>query len=310
MDLADTKLTAFAASSSVSRNPPDLQVALPILTGCGEHLSMKTSLFLLAGACALASYSPAQAQTQTRPGFEVGAQLFDYNYRERLDGSTIVRDDGKFIGLTASYVETIGSGWFLRAATDTGSGSVDYSSDDGRIDDVSQYLAQVEFHLGRDFLVGDVTAITPFTGIGGRALNDNSGGEETESGARGYDREIGYAYIPVGLAATFPFGSRWSLALSGQYNHIVRGTAESKLSRLDPEAPDVSLDLDGGYGIETSAMFSAPIGRKALRFGPFVRHWNLQRSKSQVFREDGFEIGFFEPANRTTELGLRLAFAF
>ena len=269
---------------------------------------MKTSLFFLAAACSLSCLSPAQAQT--RPGFEVGAQLFDYDYRERLDGATLARDDGKFIGITASYVETVGSGWFLRAVTSTGSGSVDYSSDDGKIEGVSQYIAQVELQVGRDFLVGGLTTLTPFTGIGGRALDDNSGGEQTETGAQGYDREIGYTYIPVGLAATVPFGSKMRLAFSGQMNWVVAGKAESKFSDLDPELPNLSLDLDGGYGIEASATLSAPVGRHAVSFGPFLRHWNIERSKSQTFREDGFAVEFFEPANKSTELGVRVAFAF
>lgn len=283
---------------------------------------MKTRLFFLAGACGLASLSSAQAQaqaqtptptqaaTQTRPGFEVGAQLFDYNYRERFEGDTVARDDGKFIGVTGSYVETIGRGWFLRATAATGAGSVDYSSDDGRIKDVSQYIAQVEFHVGRDFRVGGRTTITPFAGIGGRALDDNSGGKQTELGFEGFDREIGYTYIPVGLAATVPVGSKMALVLSSQLNWVVAGTAESKFSELDPEIPDLSLDLDGGYGIEVSAMLSAPIGRNAVRFGPFLRYWNIEQSKSKTFREEDFEIEFFEPANKTRELGLRLSFGF
>lgn len=269
---------------------------------------MKTSLFFLTGACGLALASPAEAQT--RPGFEAGVQLFDYGYRERLEGETIVRDDGRFIGVTGSYVETIGGGWFLRAAAATASGSVDYSSEDGRIEDVSQYIAQVEFHVGHDFRLGSGATLTLFTGVGGRALDDNSGGKETEEGLLGYDREVGYSYVPVGLAASIPVGGRSSLTLSAQYNFLFAGTAESKFSQIDPEFPDVSLDLDGGHGIEASAMLAVPVGRSAIRFGPFVRHWSVERSKSKFFEEEGFEIELFEPANRTRELGLRIAFAF
>lgn len=269
---------------------------------------MKNSAFFLVGVCAVVFVSPAQAQT--RGGFEVGVQLFDYNYRERFEGETVARDDGKFIGLTASYVETIGGGWFLRATTSTGSGSVDYSSESGRIKDVSQYLAQVELHVGHDFRVGDTTTLTAFAGLGGRALDDNSGGEETEKGFMGYDREIGYSYIPLGIAASVPVGGSMRLVASTQYNWIVRGTAESKFSEIDEDFPDVMLDLDGGHGIEASAMLSAPIGTRAVRFGPFVRHWNIERSKSEAFREEGLEIEIFEPANRTTEIGVRVAFAF
>lgn len=268
---------------------------------------MKTTIFLLAGASGLASLSPAEAQT--RPGFEIGAQLFDYQNRERFEGETVVKDSGTFIGFSGSYVETIGSGWFLRAAAATGSGEVDYSSDDGTIEDVSQYIAQVEFHVGRDFRAGAGTILTAFTGVGGRALDDQSGGKETERGLLGYDREVGYSYLPVGLAASVPIG-RMSLSLSAQYNWLFGGTAKSEFSQIDPEFPDVKLDLEGGYGIETSAMISAPLGRHALRFGPFLRHWNIEQSKSRIFEEEGLQIELFEPANKTTEIGLRAVFAF
>lgn len=271
---------------------------------------MKLTYFLLLGTCALTNVSVAHAQAQTRPGFEVGAQLFDYQYRERFEGETIVRDEGRLAGLTASYVETIGRGWFLRAATATGSGSVDYESEDGRLEDVKQDVAQVEFHLGRDIPTKGGATITAFTGIGGRSLEDNSGGEQTDSGALGYDREVGYTYLPLGLAASTSLGSRLKLQISGQVNWIVAGRARSKFSRIDPQMPDLSLDLDGGYGFEASAIISAPLGRRALRFGPFVRHWDVKRSKSQTLEEEGLEIEFFEPANRATELGLRVALAF
>jgi hypothetical protein len=60
-------------------------------------------------------------------------------------------------------------------------------------------------------------------------------------------------------------------------------------------------------------MLSAPVGGKAINLGPFVRHWNIDRSKSFVLRDpggSGESIEFFEPRNRTTELGVRLSLSF
>jgi hypothetical protein len=37
---------------------------------------------------------------------------------------------------------------------------------------------------------------------------------------------------------------------------------------------------------------------------------NIERSKSKTVREEDFEIEFFEPANKSKEIGLRIAFAF
>jgi hypothetical protein len=267
---------------------------------------------LLAGLCVLAA-TGAAAEAETRPGFEVGAEAFDYAYRERFEGQTVARDDGTFGGFTLGYVETIGGGSFLRAKLSTSFGAVDYSSEDGRIENVSQSIGQLELHFGHDFRVGESATLTPFAGLASRVLSDNSGGEETELGFAGYDREISYAYVPVGLAATFGLGGRGTLTLSGQYNWVVGGEAKSDLSGVDPILPDLKLDLENGHGLEASAMFTLPIGGNAIAFGPFVRHWRIDQSESFVLTDpegSGERIEFLEPKNRTTELGVRLTFAF
>jgi hypothetical protein len=264
-------------------------------------------------ATASAAFVASAAEAQTRPGFELGAEVFDYSYRERFEGEVIVKDDGTFGGITFGYVETIGSGMFLRARLSTDFGSVDYSSDDGRLENVSQTIGQLELHLGRDFTIGSGTTITPFIGIGSRVLEDKSGGKETELGALGYDREISYAYVPVGVAAALPVSGRSELILGGHYNWVVGGEAKSQFSDLDPELPNVRVDLDNGHGFEASATLRFPLGSHAIAFGPFVRHWNLDRSTSFILTDpegSGESIELFEPRNRTTEMGLRLSFSF
>jgi hypothetical protein len=267
---------------------------------------------LLAGSCALASAATAEART--RPGFEIAAELFHYAYRERLDGETIVRDDGTFGGGALSYVETIGGNWFLRGGLSAAVGSVDYRSDeDDRIDNIAQSIGQLELHVGRDFILSNGASVTAFAGLGSRALIDESGGEESNSGLAGYDREISYAYVPIGAAARVPVGRRATLAFSAQYNWIVGGEAESKFSDVDPALPDIELNLDGGHGFEAMAKVELPLGQHAISFGPFLRHWNIDRSEPFVLVDpdgSGEAIEFFEPKNRTTEIGVRLAFGF
>ncbi len=270
----------------------------------------KLILGLIAGSSALVS---AESQAQTRPGFEIGAEAFDYSYRERFEGDVVARDDGTFGGLTAGYVETIGGGLFLRAKLSVDFGSVDYRSEDGRIDNVSQSIGQLELHLGKDFALGNGATLTPFVGLASRVLEDESGGKETELGFLGYDREVSYAYVPVGAAATFPLGSGSQLVLSAQYNWVVGGDAKSKFSDLDPELPDVKLELNSGSGIEASAMARFSLGGNAIAFGPFVRHWRIDQSDELRLTDpdgSGESILLFEPKNRTTEVGVRLTFAF
>ncbi len=278
---------------------------------------------LIIGMLAGAAIVAAEARAGTRPGFELGGELFDYNYRERLGGDTVVRDDGTFGGIGVGYVETLGTNWFLRARFNAAWGSVDYRSDgaildedvggESRIDDVSQTIGQLELHVGRDFTLAGGTTVTPFVGLGSRVLEDKSGGEVSDDGLLGYDREVSYAYVPIGLASRHPLGGGKVLTLSAQYNWVVGGEAKSNFSDVDEEVPDVKLDLNDGHGFEASAMLDIPVGSHAVRFGPFLRHWSLDRSDKLVLTDPDFpgeELQLFEPKNRTTELGVRLAFAF
>lgn len=266
---------------------------------------------------------PAAAGAQARGGFEAGVEAFDYSYRERYDGEPVVWDDGKLFGLRLGYVQRLGKGWFLRAQLSSAAGSVDYRADgtmeeeaggeEVRLNNVAQGVGQLEIHVGRDFMLSKRTSLTPFAGLGTRVLKDDSGGKVSEGGAFGYDREIVYHYVPVGLALRTPLGKRAAVTFSGQYNWAVSGEVESQFSEIDPETPDVKVDLNGGSGFELSAIADIPIGRDAIRVGPFVRRWNIKQSESFIVANpddptEAFEL--FEPKNRTTEVGLRLSFAF
>ncbi len=109
-------------------------------------------------------------------------------------------------------------------------------------------------------------------------------------------------------------GGRTRLKLSAQYNHVIGGEVNNLFSRVEPDAPDVELDFNGGHGLEASAMLSLPVGRRqAINVGPFIRRWDLDQSDSftLVNPDDPTEaITLFEPENRTTEIGVRLGFSF
>lgn len=268
---------------------------------------------LIALGCGLLG-TPAGAEaansTSTRGGLEVGGELLDYSYRERDGGEIIVSDAGTFGAVTAGYVETVGRGWFLKARLTLGWGSVDYSSDDGStLKGVPQDVGQLELLAGRDFAVGAMT-ITPFAGVAARVLNDNSGGRTTIEGLSGYDREISYGYWPVGVTGRVPIGERATLTLSGQANFVTNGEAVSRFSKLDPDVPDVKLNLPSGTGWELAAAVSLPVRSRRISVGPFARGWQIDRSESAILADAEGAIELFEPKNRTVEVGLRAAFAF
>lgn len=271
---------------------------------------VSSGTILLGMAAAALSEVPTQAQT--RGGFQLGLEGYDYSYRERFDGETVASDDGTFGGFHVDYVETIGRPWFLRSRFALSYGSVDYRSENGTIDNVSQDVGQLELQVGRDFTLRGAT-LTAFVGLGSRVLNDHSSGKQTQDGSIGYDREVAYAYVPAGVSTSMNLSGRARLRLNAQYNWVVGGDSTSNFSAVDPEFPDVKVELTRGHGIEASAAIELPLGRHALNFGPFVRHWNIERSETFRLVNPGDaseQIEFFEPANRTTELGIRLSFSF
>lgn len=282
---------------------------------------MRIRQMALLGALAGTMLSgPAAARTPS--GLEIGLELFDYGYRERHGGATIVRDDGRFIGLAIDYTQRLGGAWLLRGRLAGAVGSVDYRStgsigedndEEVRLDGVTQGIGRFELLVGRDFALSEATTLTPFIGLGSRVLNDESGGEESDNGLLGYDRQVSYAYVPVGVALRHSLGGRRALTFTAQYQHLVGGESESRFSDIDPEVPDVTVDLKGGSGFEIAAIADLPIGSDAVRVGPFLRRWSIGRSDSFVITnpDDPAEaIELFEPANRTLELGLRLSIAF
>lgn len=261
---------------------------------------------MTAGAMVLTS---GAAAGQTRPGFTVGLGAHDYNYRERVENSTIVRHDGVLVALAASYVETIGSGWFLKAHAEGASGEVDYRNDEGaRANDLEQQVSLLELGVGRDLPIGRAV-LTPSIAVGVRTLIDDLGGRTASDGSVGYDREIYYAYVPVGLTLGVPVG-RSQVSLSARYGFIFGGRSDSELSQADSRLPDLKLDIDGGHLWELNAALSVPLGQRALTFGPFVRRWSADASESRTVRVGPDEILFFEPAARTTEAGLRVSLSF
>lgn len=270
-------------------------------------------LVTLFGGAAMIGAAPAHGQT--RPGFEVWTEALDYSYRERRQGDVVARDDGGFGSLGASYVKPLQSSVFLRARFNVAMGSVDYAGADGedRIDDVEQNYGQFELHLGKDIRLAKGATLTPYFGMGGRYLEDESGGKRTNTGRLGYDREVSYTYVPIGAAARIPLAGKSFLTLSAQYNWVVDGDVRSRLSSIDPRLPDIKVKLDKGSGFELAALGSTPMGRKILSFGPFLRSWNVDRSETFVLVDpegSGDAIEFFEPDSKTTEVGLRLSLAF
>lgn len=274
---------------------------------------MKKNVMILIVA-AFTMLMAVTARAQTRPGFAAGADIFKYDYSERYEGAE-VRDSGAFLGFHGAYTKTFNNGVFLRGRLGLNFGSVDYREVGGnaRLNDVGQNSGQLELHAGRDFTLGNGVVVSPFLGLASRVLMDNSGGEKTADGVLGYDRTIGYRYVPVGAAATLKLRGNTTMTVTGQYNWVTNGRSESHFSDIDPTMPNVTVAIPGGSGYELSAAVNIPAGRHQVSVGPFIRGWNIDRSKSYFLADpdgSGDKLELFEPGNRTREAGVRVTFSF
>lgn len=270
---------------------------------------MRLSIGLLAATGALA-LTAVEAQAQVAQGWEVGVEGYGYRYEEAYEDIR-VEDEGRFLSFNVEYGRPFAANWNFDARLWAGGGSVDYSANDGnRLEDVAQYMAQLELLVGRRFATSATSFVMPYAGIGGRSLSDRSGGLTTETGDQGYDREIGYSYVPLGVAAVTerPGGRR--MAVYGQYNWVVGGTSRSEFGDIDPSAPTVEVDFESGHGWEIGAKLTTPVGRGTVSVQPFLRTWDIDQSTSAFFMEEDFTVELFEPANQTREVGVRFTYGF
>jgi hypothetical protein len=174
--------------------------------------------------------------------------------------------------------------------------------------DTDDWILEWRALLGLDFPVGK-SLLTPFSGIGYRCWNNQG------EGAAFYEREITYWYSPIGLALFGSLSPGWTFGISGEYDFLWNGKSETDLSDVLYGLPRVHLNFSqqGGYGLRGAVWIKAQLaGHFALSVEPFIRYWDIDESDPEPLTYFGGSTGLFviEPANRTTEYGLRLNLIF
>ena len=128
-------------------------------------------------------------------------------------------------------------------------------------------------------------------GLGYRFLYDAWGGQSTSNGLPTYDRRSDYFFGSVG--STIELEADRSLAL--QYRHLFQGiqtsglhstTWDGNLTKRQPEGYGVKIE----YKLDLTSLV-------------YIDYWNIANSAF-----DGQGQGFFEPANRTIQIGFRRTF--
>lgn len=265
---------------------------------------MMKKIVLTAALLATIAAAAAQAAEQpnpllTRRGWEVGGQAARYHYEE----PDFMNLKGNRGGVVGAYTFTNPSRVYNRIDGRISYGSLKYtSSGTGTIDNVPDWIFEVRGVIGKDFLVGDNVALSPYIGLGYRYLYDDLRGY-TSTGAVGYQRYSHYVYAPIGLTMRIGMGNRWVVAPMVEYDAFIGGRQYSQLSDTGIGYSDASNEQKHGRGYRAYLM----VEKERWAFGPWLHYWKIKDSDVVPI---GFGEGAYEPANWTREYGLELRYRF
>jgi hypothetical protein len=200
--------------------------------------------------------------------------------------------------------------WMFKVEGRFSFGEVDYKNS-GTIDNIDDYMLEFRGLGGYDFSLLKTSTITPYIGIGYRYLNDDMSGKISSTGAYGYERESNYFYSPIGIEIITPLENGWFVGGILEYDIFWWGKQKSHLSDVDPGYNDPENDQERGYGLRGSIKLQKKGEKLDFVIEPFIRYWNIKRSKYADLTYYGVLTGYaYEPKNRSTEFGVKLAVRF
>jgi len=152
----------------------------------------------------------------------------------------------------------------------------------------------------------EYATLSPYTGFGYRFLyNDLRGASST--GAPGYRRESNYYYLPLGVIYRQAFNGQSSLTGMLEYDQLLFGRQVSRLSDTGLGLSDVTNNQSSGYGLRLGLIYEI----NAWAIGPYLYYWNIGQSDTAIVYKNGTPYVYaWEPANNTTEFGLKAVLHF
>lgn len=270
-------------------------------------MDIRRAVLLLVLACGLILPAAALAgdgkpHLFPRNTLDLAYQLQHVEYEE----SGLMEETGWLHGLAGGFETRVADTVMLRVEAELAGGRMDY---DGHYSDNSPASTRTDDWIfgarglvGRDFTAGAV-GLTPFAGLGYRYWNDQI------RGVGGYEREITYWYVPLGLeAAALSGGGQWRVGARAEYDLFLSGHVTSHLGDAVAGLDTVENDQDSGWGMRASVFAERAMGQDwSLAVEPFFRYWDIAKSDEATLSAGGRVVGrAWEPANTTTEWGLRL----
>ncbi len=254
----------------------------------------------LGGLC-ISWLSPAAAE------WELAFAVEDFSYEE----PSLMKEEGTLYGGRVRWHSVNEQGFSLELQTTLLGGELDY---DGYTwggepvqTDTDDVVWQGAVLAGYAFASRDLIA---YSGLGGRYWRQEL------KGVGGYEREIEWLYVPLGLDWQGSFvNNRWSWSARAEGRWLITGEVTSHLSDVSRAFSDVENDVDDGYGYELSLSLRYRLEPssvvEALVITPYYQYWDVDRSDLQPLRAWGVPVAeVYEPDNETEILGIRLGLSF
>jgi len=266
----------------------------------------------------------ADSPAARKQSIEIGTEISYFKYKE----PGVMQEKGIMYGIFADYTMHSGSPVALESFGDIIDqyinnyyfgidglfkyGQVDYSSGStGSIDNINDFMFEITGKAGYEIALNENTVLVPYTGVGYRYLNDDSGGKLSTTGAAGYERESNYVYIPFGFETNTLLADGWSWGFGAEYDLFVGGKQKSHLEDVSSSLSTVENDQDSGYGVRGSIKIAKQSEKINWMVEPFVRYWNVDNSSTAVVTCGGTPCAVgYEPANESLDYGVRIGGAF
>jgi hypothetical protein len=236
--------------------------------------------------------------------FEIGFDTKYFDYEE--DG--YMEEDGWMYGIIGKYIYHGNNGLMFKTSLSIVFGETDY---DGQTQsgtlvraDADDWIFEWRGVIGKDYRLTGGSILTPFTGIGYRYWNNDI------DAPGGYEREIQYWYLPIGVKSISPLIKNWTWGVSMEYDLFLGGEVKSYLSDIHPayNDPENDQDFGDGYGVRFSLQFNSKISDSfGFSIEPYITYWDIDESDTSTWTAYGMPIAYVvEPENDTTVCGLRL----
>ncbi len=274
------------------------------------------------------SRAPVASSERTKPqstkkgnpvhGLELGIEVSPQKYQQYLNYAEILKEEimeqsGVQFGVYGDYAfhprkfTLEMEGRFSFANTDYFHPDLTYPD---YVKDIREYTIETRLLFGRNISLSERLYLTPVTGIGYRYLYDGMGGKRNRWGDYFWDRKSHFLYSPIGVGVTVGLGHGWSLNPSAEYDHFWRGWMHSEYGDANPELPTLMTVQNNGWGGRGALRISKKFGGKEILIEPVFRYWDIKESEIGSFSYGGYITEGQEPANKSSEWGIRLGVKF